>query len=278
MSAQPSPSPMRKIWSFGRLSDAGGDDDTPNSSVRSSAGRQGAAKFLPMPETAGVVALDFDGTLAVRGVAFTDMSKGVVDHCFGGSERVAQLTAWLEGLRADGATLAVVSRNSQRILNTCLGELGWAPLFGERVFGREDIEKHSMLHGRKSVLIRKLLVEPFGLRAEDVMLVDDEDDNCDDLRKRLAGSATVFVRGRSGMVPEEMAEVSAWMRGRVQAAASGHMAQPGSSGVLLSEQTLVAGGFGTPRHSTATDTGAASMRKSFTSLGLSAMAGARAGA
>lgn len=258
---------LKRIFSFGKLDD---NDDSLSSRRSHFSAPPGQ---LPLPATSGVVALDFDGTLAARGVAHSDLQHGIVSHCFGGAERVASLTAWLERLKADGATLAVVSRNSQRIVRACLGEVGWLGLFGEHLYGREDIERHSMLKGRKSVLIRKLLIEPFGLRAEDVLFVDDDEANCDDVEKRL-GAAVLLVTGREGLVASELLRVSQWVAQRAALAAAGHVAARGTvllpDSVAMAAQAGMHAGTGTMRAAEAH--AALPMRRSCTSLGLSSMA------
>lgn len=256
---------LKRIFSFGRL------DDNDDSSQRSHFSAPPGGQLL-LPATSGVVALDFDGTLAARGVAHSDLQHGIVSHCFGGAERVASLTAWLERLKADGATLAVVSRNSQRIVRACLGEVGWLGLFGEHLYGREDIERHSMLNGRKSVLIRKLLIEPFGLRAEDVLFVDDDEANCNDVERRL-GAAVLLVTGREGLVASELLRVSQWVAQRAALAAAGHVAARGTvllpDSVAMAAQAGMHAGTGTRA---AEAHAALPMRRSCTSLGLSSMA------
>ncbi|KAJ1638384.1 hypothetical protein T492DRAFT_945358 [Pavlovales sp. CCMP2436] len=212
----------------------------------------------PIPSgVVGVVALDFDGTLAIRGVAYHDLQHGIVDFCFGGAERVAALTVWLTSLKEGGALLAIVSRNSHRIVHTCVTHLSWLHLFGDRIYGREEIERHSMLHGRKSVLIRKLLTDPFGLRAEDVMFVDDDEENCEDCGKRL-GTAVLFVRGKAGMVGTEMDDVTEWLQGRVaDAKTHGEAYGARHSTASVAPETFAPTGL---------------MQRNFTSPGLSSLA------
>lgn len=124
--------------------------------------------FAP-PMLAALVCIDFDGTLAVRDVAPWDLA-----HAFGDAARHARLEAWLRELVALGATIAIVSRNTRGVIGQCLEQAGWTALFADRVYAREDVERHSAWHGRKSPLLRKALIEPNRLRAEDVLLIDRE--------------------------------------------------------------------------------------------------------
>lgn len=166
---------------------------------------------------APLVALDFDCTLAVRDVMPWDL-----EHVFGPAERVAELEAWLRGLRGTGVTLAIVSRNIRRVLHACLAAVGWTDLFGAHVYGREDVEAYSSWHGRKSVLIRRLMIEREQVRAEDLLFVDDALSNCQEVGKHVGGGvALLCVQGKRGLATADLGKVTAWASARVALARAG---------------------------------------------------------
>jgi predicted enzyme involved in methoxymalonyl-ACP biosynthesis len=168
--------------------------------------------YAPLPDpSAVIVALDFDGTLAVRDVLPWDMS-----HAFGSAERVAMIGAWLRELKKEGARLTIVSRNAQQIILACLEQVGWAALFEGGIYGREHVERYSSWHGRKSPLIRKVLCECNRLGPESVIMIDDDPSNCRELEKHMPGLKVVLVSGRRGLETQDLAPVSEWVKQRFE--------------------------------------------------------------
>ncbi|KAJ1639748.1 hypothetical protein T492DRAFT_934187 [Pavlovales sp. CCMP2436] len=175
-----------------------------------------------------IIAIDFDGTLAVRDVAPWDMTA-----VFGNKQRVEQVGDWLRELKGLGSSLQIVSRNARAVIKPCVQHAGWTDLFDE-IFGREDVERYSAWHGRKSVLLGKLLVAKNGLRCEDVLFVDDDASNCRDVEKHLPGMGIVHVKGKRGLESDDMQKVVAWARLRdSQAGVLHHQSSFSNASIVL---------------------------------------------
>ncbi|KAG8469993.1 hypothetical protein KFE25_006448 [Diacronema lutheri] len=188
-----------------------------------------------LPEIAHlVVALDFDSTLATHDVMPWDMASP-----FGPAERVAAIDAWLRAMRAGDVTLALVSRNVRGVLAQCLAVAGWSELFGKHVYGREDVESYSAWHGRKSVLIRRVLIEQHTMRAEDVLFVDDSMENCREVEKHIPGAAILHVTGKYGLELADLDKVSSWVKGRLDRP---HAERAKSHDAMLLDELELSGG------------------------------------
>lgn len=181
-----------------------------------------------------LLALDFDGTLAVRDVMPWDLA-----HAFGPPERVAELEAWLRKLRELGVTLIIVSRNTRKVVTHCITNAGWIGLFAH-VFGREDVESYSAWHGRKSVLIRRILLERYRMQAEDLLFIDDDPAHCSDVCKRVPGAAILHVRGKRGLEEADLCKAMVWACERLSLTKLGTGLKHGHASATADDLNLLA--------------------------------------
>lgn len=161
---------------------------------------------------------DFDQTLAVDEVAeFDEDVEDARETVMGGLERCHEVGAHLRGLAEQGVLLGIISFNTLRTIRSVLQCLGWAHLFGDRIWGDMQVCGHNFSKGS---CLQEEVLRAFAVRAEDAIFVDDSADNCRDVLRTCPGVTVVHVVRGSGMRPTEMGQVSAWVADRMHAKSS----------------------------------------------------------
>ena len=81
-----------------------------------------------------------------------------------------------------------------------------------RIFGSEAMRNNPGLDWNKSKLISEKFLEPRELTGLDLVFVDDNCENCDDVRdgEGTRGAEVIHVEGGRGMTKGEMTAVLAW--------------------------------------------------------------------
>ena len=153
----------------------------------------------PSAKTCGrhsVVCFDFDHTLAQDHVhRMTEASRtGLTPEeavaAFGGGRRIQQLSAFLTELEALGAAIHIVSFGHKEDIMASLASIGLEKLFpAQRIIGCDEI-RHLRLVTKAQCTA--YVAEHYGLRCQDVLLVDDDHEQlleCNEMEGMALGGA-----------------------------------------------------------------------------------------
>jgi hypothetical protein len=159
----------------------------------------------PSAKTCGrhsVVCFDFDRTLSQDHVhRMTEASRtGLTPQeavaAFGGGRRIQQLSAFLTELEASGAAIHIVSFGHKDDIMASLASVGLDKLFpAQRIIGCDEI-RHLRLVTKAQCTA--YVAEHYGLRCQDVLLVDDDHEQlleCSEMEGMALGGA----RGGGGL-------------------------------------------------------------------------------
>ncbi len=151
---------------------------------------------------------DFDLTIASCEMSiFLASSSALVDHGFGGKERLEMLAKFFEELRENGVEIAVVSYNSKDVVAKALrmtnlmqyvskGNDNNRPIvlgyewFDENVRGDQKIPRY-----QKSRAICENVMPRLGIQdAAHICFLDDAESNVKDVRDNLPGCLALLVK------------------------------------------------------------------------------------
>ena len=158
---------------------------------------------------------DFDLTIASCEMSiFLASSSALVDHGFGGKERLKMLAQCFEDVRRKGVEIAVVSYNSKDVVAKALrmtnlmqyvskGNDNNRPVvlgyewFDENVRGGQKIPRYE-----KSRAIREHVMPKLGIQdAARVCFLDDSEPNIKDVRANLPGCFALLIKEDARTVP-----------------------------------------------------------------------------
>lgn len=184
------------------------------------------------------VCFDFDRTLSqdhVHHLTQASRTRLTVEEAvaaFGGHRRVQQLAAFLSELEASGAAIHIISLGHKEEIMASLASVGLDSLFpAERVIGCDEIRSLRLVTKAQCTAHVAFL---YGLRRQDVLLVDDDDEQLlecseaseSDLPAACGGVAgavdggtcgTYWVRSGRGLTARDMAAIGGMARSRKMA-------------------------------------------------------------
>lgn len=175
-----------------------------------------SAAAAPLPPTGGshsrgshfvgVAVFDFDQTITTRHVGVFEDLNQFCERSLGGADRLAMLRAMFAGLRERGVAVAVVTRNSRRLVKQALDRAGLLSFLVQGLlFGFEDYDDEVP----KSYVLREKVLAALGLGEPALIFVDDDPSNIKDVKEHIAGAKLLHCP-RQGLRQEDCDAILSW--------------------------------------------------------------------